>query len=66
MRVRFDVVSAFSPRAALLALLAVTSACATTGARVNPATVPPPVTYEMEPIKITAVKGPDGQHLETF
>ncbi|HEX3696026.1 MAG TPA: tetratricopeptide repeat protein [Polyangia bacterium] len=66
MRVRLEVASAFSPRAALVALLAAASACATTHGTATPATVPAPVTYEMEPLKITAVKGPDGQHLESF
>jgi TolA-binding protein len=43
------------------------SACATTSKTATPANPTPPVTaYEMEPVKITAVKGPDGQHLESF
>ena len=54
----------------LLALaIAVTSACATSGKTVTPANPTPAVTeYEMEPIKIAAVKGPDGagSHLEAF
>ena len=43
------------------------AACATTsktGAPANPA--PPVTTYEMEPVKITAVNGPEGPHLESF
>ena len=48
-----------------LALVSV-SACA--GKAKNDVVVgPPPVEHiEMDPIKITAVKGPDGVHLETF
>jgi TolA-binding protein len=45
----------------------VLAACATTST--PPSTTAPnvPVTeYEMEPIKITAVKGPEGVHLESF
>src|SRR5258708_38448507 len=49
--------------AAALAL----SACATTSKTAVPANPAPGVTtYEMEPVKITAVKGPDGPHLESF
>jgi tetratricopeptide (TPR) repeat protein len=46
--------------------LALVSACA--GKAKNDVAVgPPPVEHiEMDPIKITAVKGPDGVHLETF
>ena len=46
--------------------LAAVSACA--GKAKNDVVVgPPPVEHiEMDPIKITAVKGPDGVHLETF
>ena len=46
--------------------LALMSACA--GKTKNDAAVgPPPVEHiEMDPIKISAVKGPDGVHLETF
>jgi TolA-binding protein len=49
-----------------LVSLALLSACA--GKAKNDAVVgPPPVEHiEMDPIKITAVKGPDGVHLETF
>src|SRR5579872_5327228 len=48
----------------LVAAVVAVAACATTrtGAPGNPK--PPVTTYEMEPVKITAVKGPDGQHLE--
>ena len=53
------------PRFGVLAL-ALVSACA--GKAKNDVTVgPPPVEHiEMDPIKISAVKGPDGVHLETF
>jgi tetratricopeptide (TPR) repeat protein len=46
--------------------LALVSACA--GKAKNDVTVgPPPVEHiEMDPIKISAVRGPDGVHLETF
>src|SRR5262245_3273011 len=46
--------------------LALVSACA--GKAKNDVAVgPPPVEHiEMDPIKITAVKGPDGVHLETL
>ena len=46
--------------------LALVSACA--GKAKNDVAVgPPPVEHiEMDPIKISAVKGPDGVHLETF
>jgi hypothetical protein len=41
--------------------------CATRGSGPAPASPAAPVThYEMEPIKIQAVKGPDGTHIETF
>ena len=52
-------------RSGVLAL-ALVSACA--GKAKNDAAVgPPPVEHiEMDPIKISAVKGPDGVHLETF
>jgi TolA-binding protein len=53
------------PRFGVLALVLV-SACA--GKAKNDVVVgPPPVEHiEMDPIKISAVKGPDGVHLETF
>ena len=58
--------SAFAARAALAALAVAVSACATTS-KVAPANpTPAPTEYEMEPIKIAAVKGPEGQRLESF
>jgi len=46
--------------------LALVSACAGK-TRTDTAVGPPPVEHiEMDPIKITAVKGPDGVHMETF
>jgi TolA-binding protein len=46
--------------------LVLVSACAGKGKN-DVAVVPPPVEHiEMDPIKISAVKGPDGVHLETF
>ena len=50
-------------------VLAMFPACATKppAAPATPATAGQPVTeYDMDPIKITAVKGPDGVHIESF
>jgi len=50
-------------------VLAMFSACATKPqpAPATPATAGQPVTeYDMDPIKITAVKGPEGVHIESF
>jgi TolA-binding protein len=52
-----------------LGVLATFSACATKPppAPTSPATAGQPVTeYDMDPIKIQAVKGPDGVHIESF
>jgi TolA-binding protein len=52
-----------------LGILATISACATKPppAPATPATAGQPVTeYDMDPIKITAVKGPEGVHIESF
>jgi TolA-binding protein len=54
---------------AFLGVLAMFSACATKPppAPATPATAGQPVTeYDMDPIKITAVKGPEGVHIESF
>ena len=59
-------IKTMKPIGVVLMSLALVSACA--GKAKNDVTVgPPPVEHiEMDPIKISAVKGPDGVHLETF
>ncbi len=55
-------------RLGICGALSALAACATKPppAPATPANAAPVVEYEMEPIKIQAVKGPDGVHIESF